>query len=165
MVLSTSDLIAALQHEVRVACHLVSKIDPAKLDYRPTPGQRSTLEVAQYLGMMGPMLTASIVGKGFDVDAWTAAAKAATARGLGATLEALAAQEAWYGERLSRVSEADMGVRVEMFGTVARRGVHLVNMVLSGHAAYRMQLFLYLKASGQPELNSSNLWAGVDVEG
>jgi len=29
-------------------------------------------------------------------------------------------------------------------------------------AAYRMQLFLYLKISGQKELNSFNNWKGFD---
>jgi hypothetical protein len=34
---------------------------------------------------------------------------------------------------------------------------------LSGSAAYRMQLFLYLKSCGQTQLNSGNLWSGADV--
>jgi len=35
--------------------------------------------------------------------------------------------------------------------------------VLSGCAAYRMQLFLYLRASSAPTINSGNLWNGVDA--
>jgi hypothetical protein len=35
-------------------------------------------------------------------------------------------------------------------------------MVLCGHAAYRTQLFCYLKACGREELTTMNLWAGVD---
>ena len=49
MVLTREELIASLQHEVRVVLHLASKVDPARLDYRPTPRQRSTLELLQYL--------------------------------------------------------------------------------------------------------------------
>jgi hypothetical protein len=37
MVLTKSELIASLQNEVRILLHLASKIDRAKLDYRPTP--------------------------------------------------------------------------------------------------------------------------------
>jgi hypothetical protein len=37
-------------------------------------------------------------------------------------------------------------------------------MVVCGHAAYRTQLFCYLKACGREELNTMNLWAGVDGE-
>ena len=50
MVLTKSELIASLQNEVRILQHLASKIDRAKLDYRPTPKQRSTIELLQYSG-------------------------------------------------------------------------------------------------------------------
>jgi hypothetical protein len=43
------------------------------------------------------------------------------------------------------------------------RGSLIINMVLAGCAAYRTQLFLYLKACGREELNTMNLWAGVDA--
>jgi hypothetical protein len=38
----------------------------------------------------------------------------------------------------------------------------MVNFGIGGCAAYRMQLFLYLKAFGREDLGSMNLWAGVD---
>jgi hypothetical protein len=39
----------------------------------------------------------------------------------------------------------------------------LVNLVLNGHAAYRAQLFCYLKSCGREELSTMNLWAGLDA--
>jgi len=48
-----------------------------------------------------------------------------------------------------------------MFGNLSTKGAMVVNLVLCGHAAYRMQLFGYLKVR-RPELNTMNLWAGVD---
>jgi hypothetical protein len=51
---------------------------------------------------------------------------------------------------------------MEMFGNKASCGPWLVTMLLSHYAAYRMQLFLYLKNSGNEELNTLNLWAGMD---
>ena len=56
MVLTKSELIASLQNEVRILLHLASKIDRAMLDYRPTPKQRSTIELLKYLSVMGPAL-------------------------------------------------------------------------------------------------------------
>ena len=41
MVLTKPELIGSLQNEVRILLHLASKIDRAKVDYRPTPKQRS----------------------------------------------------------------------------------------------------------------------------
>ena len=54
MILTTPELIATLQHEVRILLHLASKVEPAMLDYRPTPKQRSTLELLQYMATTGP---------------------------------------------------------------------------------------------------------------
>ena len=45
MVLTKSELIASLQNEVRILLHLAGKVDGSNLDYRPTPKQRSTLEL------------------------------------------------------------------------------------------------------------------------
>ena len=48
---------------------------------------------------------------------------------------------------------------------MARRppcGAFIVNHVLGQCAAYRTQLFMYLKACGREELNTTNLWVGVD---
>jgi hypothetical protein len=50
-----------------------------------------------------------------------------------------------------------------MFGKKVSRGSHIVFLVLGGYAAYRTQLFLYLKASGRDELNTMNLWGGMDA--
>jgi hypothetical protein len=48
-------------------------------------------------------------------------------------------------------------------GSTISRGAFLVNLVLAGHAAYRTQLFVYLKATGREELSTYNLWQGVDA--
>ena len=45
MVLTKEELIGSLQNEVRILQHLCTKIEPSMIDYRPTPKQRSTLEL------------------------------------------------------------------------------------------------------------------------
>jgi hypothetical protein len=54
MVVTKNELVASLKNEVRILLHLAGKIDKAKLDYRPTPRQRSILELVQYLAIMAP---------------------------------------------------------------------------------------------------------------
>src|SRR6266478_1893759 len=133
MVLTKEELIASLQHEVRILVHLAGKVDKSKLDYRPTPKQRSTLELLQYMAIMGPTQVAVIKTGVFDRAALSAAWSPAEA----------AATE------------------IDVFGPKFTRGWLLVNQVLSGFAAYRMQRFLYLKACGREELDTMNLWAGA----
>jgi len=45
MVLTEPELTGALQYEVRVLQHPITKIDRSMLDYRPTTKRRSTLEL------------------------------------------------------------------------------------------------------------------------
>jgi hypothetical protein len=163
MVLTKSELVASLQDEVRILVHLADKVDPATLDYRPTPKQRSMGELLQYLSMMGPALVRAAKAGAFDPAAWTVEEKAAQQRDVGRTRAAILAQSDEYALLLSDLSDADLRAEIEMFGTKTSRGSFLVNSVLCGCAAYRMQLFLYLKASGREELNTMNLWAGLDA--
>jgi hypothetical protein len=162
MVLTTSELIASIQNEVRILLHLAGKIDRAELDYRPTPKQRSTLELLKYLSLMGPEIIKAAKRGSFDAAAWTAAEQAAAARGYDETLAAIAAQKDLYPALLSDMSDADFRTEIEMFGNKTTRGSFIVNLGLCACAAYRTQLFLYLKACGREELNTINLWAGVD---
>lgn len=163
MVLTKTELIDALRTEVRILLHLASKIDRAKLDYRPTPKQRSTIELLKYLSMMGPALVKAVKAGTFDPASWTAAEHAAEARDFGQTLAAITAQADAYSTLLADVSDADLREEIDMFGEKGSRGSFMVTLVLCSCTAYRMQLFLYLKASGREELGTMNLWAGVDA--
>jgi hypothetical protein len=163
MVLTKSELIDALKNEVRILLHLAGKVDRAQLDYRPTPKQRSTLELLQYLSIMGPGLVQAAVNGAFDPPGWTEATKAAAARDFDQTLAAIEAHSKSYETLVSAISDAAMREEIEIFGSKGSRGAFIVNLVLCGCAAYRTQLFLYLKACGRTELGTSNLWAGVDA--
>ena len=163
MVLTTPELIRSLQHEVDILLHLASKIEPSMLEYRPTPGQRSTLELLQYLTYMGPELTDVAKAGQFDVPTWTAAEARAKALGFEETLAAIRAQREGYASQIESLSEEALRGTVSPFGHAQSRGSFLVNTVLCGCAAYRTQLFLYLKACGRHELSTWNLWAGIDA--
>jgi len=162
MVLTKSELIGSLQHEVRILLHLASKIDRAKLDYRPTPKQRSTIELLKYLSIMGPSFVQVAKVGAFDPAVWTVAEKAAAARDFDQTLAAIAAQTDTYKKLLADMPDADFRTEIEVFGNKSTRGAFIVNVVLGGCAAYRTQLFVYLKACGREDLSTMNLWAGVD---
>jgi hypothetical protein len=60
------------------------------------------------------------------------------------------------------MTDEDFRADLEMFGRKTTVGSFLVNTVLCGYAAYRTQLFVYLKACGRVELGTMNLWGGVD---
>jgi len=150
--------------EVRILLHLAGKVDRSQLDYRPTPKQRSTIELLRYLSMMGPTIVKYTMTGSQDPAIWGDAAKAADAHDFDQTVAAIAAQHDEYAALLGSMSDADFRVEVDsMTGGKTSRGALLVNLVLCGCAAYRTQLFVYLKACGREELGTMNLWAGIDA--
>lgn len=164
MVLTKDELIKSLQNEVHILTHLISKVEPSMVDYRPTPKQRSTIELLQYLTLMGPHLTMALKAGAFDGAAWGAADAEAKTKDLAGVKAAIEAQSAWFAENVGSMSDADFRKSVALFGPGSENtvGGHMVFLVLGGYAAYRTQLFCYLKANGRDELNTFNLWQGVD---
>jgi len=164
MVMTKSELISALQDEVHILLHLAGKVDRAKLDYRPTPKQRSTIELLRYLSMMGPTFVTYTLTGSQDPNIWGDAAKAADARDFDAAVAAIAAQSDEYAKQFANVSDDDLRVEVpSLTGGKTSRGKSLVTLVLGSCVAYRTQLFLYLKSCGREELGTMNLWAGMDA--
>ena len=166
MVLSKPEFLAAMQQEVRVVLHLTSKAQDDRLDYRPTPKQRSTIELLRYFVIVGPIHMRAVMAGAFDMNAWRDAWRTNEARvkdmPLATVKDEIAALPALFEGLLGDSSDADLREPIEMFGRKASRGSLLVSLVLLHYAAYRMQLFLYLKSSGHEELNTLNLWVGVD---
>lgn len=164
MVLTKQELLDALQKEARILAHLIDKIEPSMVDYRPTPKQRSTLELLRYMTNMGPQLVRAAKTGGFDVATWTEANKAAEARDFAQTAAVLKKQSDEYAQLLGDMSDADFRAEMTNFdGSKISKGAFIVNLVLAGHAAYRTQLFCYLKSCGREELSTYNLWQGVDA--
>ena len=116
----------------------------------------------RYLLNMGPSLVRALK-TGFDVERWQADAAAANAMSFDQLLAAIETQSAQYADLLGAWTEADFRGEIELFGRKATRAAFLLELVLGGCAAYRTQLFCYLKACGREELSTSNLWQGVDA--
>jgi hypothetical protein len=166
MFLTKDESIAAFQQEVRILLHLIGKVDPAKVDYRPTAKQRSVLELVQYMTIMGPAIVESVKGGDFSREAmgpiWGPRDAASKAMSWEQAVAAIGKQSDEMTRLIAPWTDVDFRSEIEIFGSKMTRGSALVNMVLSGYAAYRMQMFLYLKAMGREELNTMNLWMGVD---
>jgi hypothetical protein len=167
MVLTKDEAIAALQNEVGLVLHLMSKIEPSMLDYRPSPKQRSLIELVRYFVVMAPVQLRFVVAGNFTIQTWVQVWRPEEAIANAMSFEqakaAIARQPALFSELLAPCSDADFRKEIEMFGNKATRGMWVVRLPLTHYAAYRMQLFLYLKACGLDQLNTMNLWAGIEA--
>ncbi len=163
MVLTKQELIDCLLKETRILLHLCGKLSAEMLEYRPTPKQRSTIELLRYLTYMGPILVQSIQQGTFLLEEWSASEARAESMDFDAIRKSLESQASFYADTLGSMSDGELRGEIEMFGAKATRGAMLVDFIVCGHAAYRTQLFCYLKSCGRDELGTMNLWAGVDA--
>ena len=164
MVLTKSELIASLQNEVRILLHLGQQDRSREARLPPDA------EAAQHD-------RAAEVPERHGARRWCEPPRPARStrppgrppsrpprRGISTRrVAAIAAHADAYATLLGDMSDADFRAEIEMFGSKTSRGAFIVNLVLCGCAAYRTQLFLYLKACGREELGTMNLWAGVDA--
>jgi hypothetical protein len=112
---------------------------------------------------MGPTLVKYAKGQPLDASAISEAIEIANKRNFDETVAALAAHADLYAELLGDMSDDDFRAETKGFdGLAVTRGQFIVYHVIGQCAAYRTQLFLYLKACGREELNTMNLWLGVD---
>ena len=164
MVLTKQELIATLRKEVGILIHLAGKLDIMQLDYRPTAKQRSAIELLRYLTVMGPALVEFAKTGTFDRENWKAQIEASDKRTFDETIAVLKEQPDVYERLLADMTDADFRAEITGFdGSKVSKGSFIVSLVVGGHAAYRTQLFLYLKSCGHEQLGTTNLWRGVDA--
>ena len=152
----------SIQHETRVCQHLFSKLNDRPLDFRPTPGQRSTLELLQYLTICCQVpIQALLTG---DWNQARADIEKIKSLSVDQFNEAMDRQCQNVQSLLASISEDDLLHKEALLpmGRTSILGAALVNFPLKFIAAYRMQLFLYLKLMGAHELVTSNCWFGMD---
>ena len=115
---------------------------------------------------MGPSVLAVVKTGKFDRETlgsiFAPAEAASKAMNFDQAVAAIQEQSSQYERILNDWTDADFRASLDMFGNQNTRGPVIVNLVLGGHAAYRTQLFCYLKSCGRDELSTMNLWGGVD---
>ena len=163
MVLTKSELIGSLQNEVRILLHLAGqgRSREARLPADAEAAEHAGTAAISLDHGAGPRRGRA--GGRVRPRAVDGAENSAKARDFDQTLAAIAEHTDRYAALLGGMSDADFRSEIDMFGQKTTRGAFIVNLVLCGCAAYRTQLFLYLKACGREELSTMNLWAGMDA--
>lgn len=148
--------------ETRIIKHLYTKIDPVKLDYRPTPKQRSTLELLQFMAQMGVgSVEAVLAGNIEPFKEQAARQEEVTYENFSQKMDEQAQK---IGETLKQFNETNLAEKINLWkvGPDQTRSQALIETLLKQFTAYRMQLFLYIKQSGNETINTGNVWGGID---
>ena len=163
--ITKAHLAASMLRECDIAKHLFTKIPADAYDYRPTEGQRSTLELLRYLSVCG--IGGIRAMEANDLKVMTEFTEQAAAMQAAEFPEAMDRQKARIREYFDGVDERaleTMEAKLPGAGSMPL-DVALMNGPLKWLTGYKMQLFLYAKASGASEIGTANAWAGIDWRG
>jgi hypothetical protein len=156
--ISIESYLRLFEKETDICIRLYAKIPPGGLDYRPTLGQRSTLELLRYLSF-GPYnavrrIVAGDWMKGAPTNEvtkdWPASDFVRNMQWQAKEVRILLSQ--------TRLDLLMTQTVTFPWGQTILRSDALVEYAFNWLASYRMQLFLYLKAAGAKELSTPDVW-------
>jgi len=160
--ITKQQLAAGMMHECDVAVHLFGKLSPEAFAYRPSEPQRTTLDLLRYLaicGVAGIDCMANADWKRFD--GFRARTQSMQPDEFPGFMER---QKREIGEFFARVTEEQLENQDAPLpgGGMMPLGAAILNGPFKWLASYKLQLFLYAKATGASDIGTANLWAGKD---
>lgn len=158
------DILDSLLREIQITRHLFGKVPEGGMEFRPSPSQRTTLELLRYQSFCGLGGTYAMIDGGWDRYQELAAASAEL--GAGEILSALDAQAAGLEEVYGALTdEAFAGQEAKSpRGETMALGKALMEHPVKWMTAYKLQLFLYCRMAGNDDIWTPNCWGGVDME-
>ena len=161
--MSKEEFIKSCAHEARCIKHIATKIPDDQYDYKPTPVQRSMTELMRYLACCAASPLCNMRDGNWDA----AEAVEKEVENLDVRKDFAAAmdkQQEFIAKTINAFKDRDFATvdREMPWGAPCKLGQGLINTVLKPLVAYRMQLFLYVKASGRHDLGPAQCWVGVD---
>jgi hypothetical protein len=157
-----TDFLQSVDKEIDIIKHLFTKVTLEQMDFKPTEGQRTKLELVQYLSHIGAAGTEMVLtGETGGFAKFVEQGKKVSFENFA---EAMDAQKATIHSMVEPLTDEQLSEKVNIFMMGENtKGVYLVNTVLKWLVAYKMQLFLYMKQSGTTAIGTSNLWGGFDM--
>ena len=149
----------SVSNEVRIIKHLATKIPEGQEIYKPSESQRSTLELLQYLSTTGASTMKVMLTEDAKSSADYMTQRASVT--ISNFAERMDLQEKDMKEMFEKMTDEEFKKEFDYYG-VRTKAEHLIEGVLKTFAAYRMQLFLYVKACGA-HVSTRDVWMGLDT--
>ncbi len=156
-------LLQNLQREIFLLKQLAPFIEERDLDFRPSEKMRSTLELMQYLSGIGATMLRWFIKNDLTPEEWVKIRehrKTLTRENFKERLDQQMEDMLMY---MNMISEEDMNkMEVELPSKEKMiLGIAIINAPIKWLAAYRMQLFMYLKMNGRAELSTKEAWTVI----
>ena len=153
-------LIQSLEREIILLKRLALIIEEKDLDFRPHEKLRSTYELMQYLSGVSSVMLRWFIKNDLNPEAWEkirAYRKTLTVQNFPERLN-----EQWeeIQNYMKSISEEDLYTKEVELPSKEKMvlGMAILNAPVKWLAAYRMELFVYLKMNGKTELSTKEAW-------
>lgn len=153
-------LLQNLQREIFLLKQLAPFIEERDLDYRPAEKMRSTMELMQYLSGIGATMLRWFVKNDLTPEEWVKIREYRKTLTLENFKERLDEQMNEIVMYMNMISEEDL-VKLEVTLPSKEKmilGTAIINAPIKWLAAYRMQLFTYLKMNGRADISTKEAW-------
>lgn len=156
-------LIQNLQREIFLLKQLAPLIEEKDLDFRPAEKMRNTLELMQYLSGVGATMLRWFVKNDLTPEEWVKIRehrKTLTRENFKDRLDQQMEEILMY---MNMITEEDLNkMEVELPSKEKMiLGTAIINAPIKWLAAYRYQLFTYLKMNGRPDLSTREAWTVI----
>ncbi len=149
-----------LVKEIGIIKHLFEKIPKGTENYKPTEKQRTMLELLQYLSAMGTISLRATLEDNQKV--FDELKDLMLTTDMNNFVQTMIKEEEEMKALFEKFTDEELNKVITRFGTTQSKALFILGL-LKNFTAYKMQLFLYIKASGNHEIGTSNLWGGVDL--
>lgn len=159
-------LLQNLQREVFLLKQLAPFIQQNDLDYRPAEKMRSTHELMQYLSGIGATMLRWFVKNDLTPEEWVKIREHRKTLTLDNFKERLDQQMADIVMYMDMITEEDLVKKEVELPSKEKMilGTAIINAPIKWLAAYRMQLFVYLKMNGRQELSTKEAWTVLESQ-
>lgn len=157
-------LLQNLQREVFLLKQLAPYIEERDLDYRPAEKMRSTMELMQYLSGIGATMLRWFVKNDLNPEEWVKIREYRKTLTRENFKERLDEQMAEILSYMDMISEEDLIKKEVELPSKEKMilGTAIINAPIKWMAAYRMQLFIYLKMNGRGEISTKEAWTVME---
>lgn len=160
--ITKEQLLASMLREIDICAHLYGKLTPEAMSYQPSPAQRTTIELLRYLAVIGIAACHCLkVGDWKAFGAYSERVREMPLEGFPAAMEQ---QKREIEEFFNSTTEETLETQEAKLptGVVLPLGPALMEAPLKWLTAYKLQLFLYAKATGASDIGTTNAWRGSD---
>ncbi len=156
-------LLQNIEREIVLLKQLSAFIEEKDLEFRPTENVRSTIELMRYLSTIGAVMLRWFVDNDLTPEEWVKIREHQKTVSIKNFTTRLDEQLATVKAYMNRITEEDLLTKEITLPSkeVMPLGSAIINAPIKWLAAYRMELFVYLKQNGHTDLVTKHAWTVI----